>query len=242
MRVFEHRKIDPTSQVVSLAMSRMPEKKWGRADWTLAQDLMSQAVITDTGSMHQYVRALVKLSVEKGLDPDPARLTDCFSEVIHHHAPRGHGSEVAWVLWACMAFNVKLSEYCGKEISQIDDDVVALLALELESRGGFHSPLDKSRWQKWMNEDQLRDEHWLFAYEAFVRGWLTSSNGKDHISSDKAFSWLREHGVQFTKKFRKPTKRTLKEIRLTDSGYDVEDDLNGIEDYSEDDSDDKPLF
>jgi hypothetical protein len=242
MRVFEHRITDPTSQVVSLAMSRMPEKKWDCPDWNLAQDLMSQAVITDTGSMHQYVRALVKLSVDKGLHPDPERLFDCLSRIILHHAPRGHGSEVAWALWACMVFDVKLSEQCGQAISQIDDDVVALLALELESRGGFLSPLDKTRWQIWMNKDQLRDEHWLLAYEALVRRWLPSLNGRDYISSDAAFSWLRSHGVQFTKKFRKVTRRTLEEIRLIDRGYDVDDDANDKEDYDEDDSDDTNPF
>jgi Reverse transcriptase (RNA-dependent DNA polymerase) len=50
-RVFEHRQTDPSSQVVTFALSRMSEHHWRGLDWTLAQDLMSQAVISDTGAI-----------------------------------------------------------------------------------------------------------------------------------------------------------------------------------------------
>jgi hypothetical protein len=229
-RVFEHRQADPASQVVSLAISRMPERNWSEANWELAQDLMSQAVISDTGAMHQYVRSLVKLRVKRDIVPDPERLTECLSQVILRHAPLGHGSEVAWALWACMAFEIKLPEKCGQAISEMHDDIVALLALELESRGGFQHPINKSRWESWMNRDQLRNEHWLVAYEAYERGWLPSSNGSDYIASDTDFNWLRNNGVRFTKQFRKPTMRTLKEIRLIRNGYDFDDDYDNDDD------------
>jgi reverse transcriptase-like protein len=136
-RVFEHRQADPTSQVVTFALSRMSERPWSRRDWTLAQDLMSQAVISDTGAMHQYVRALVKLRLRWNVVPDPERLSKCLSQIVIQHAPRGHGNEVAWALWACMAFDIKLTKECATVISEMDDDVVALSALELDSRGGF---------------------------------------------------------------------------------------------------------
>jgi hypothetical protein len=223
-RVFEHRQADPSSQVVSLALSRMPEYYWSGKSWELAQDLMSQAVISDTGAMHQYVRALIKLHVRRNIEPDPERLASCLSQVILRHAPREHGSEVAWALWACMAFDIKLPEKCAQAISEMEDDVVVLLALELESRGGFLGPLDKSRWEAWMTSDQLRGEHWLVAYEASESGWLPSLNGSDFIAADGDFSWLRSNGVRFTRKFRKPTSRTLREIRLLREGYEVQDD------------------
>src|SRR5262249_29309014 len=99
-RVFEHRQTDPTSQIVSLALSRMPEHAWRGNIWELAQDLMSQAVISDNGAVHQYVRALIKLRVKQNVAPDPERLSACLSQIILNHAPRGHGSEIAWALWA----------------------------------------------------------------------------------------------------------------------------------------------
>jgi hypothetical protein len=82
-----------------------------------------------------------------------------------------------------------------------------------------------------MNGDQLHEEHWLVAYEAYERGWLSSSGG-DYISSDKYFNWLRVNGVRFTKKFQKVTKHTLEKIRLVRNGYDDFDD----------DDDDTPFY
>jgi hypothetical protein len=133
-----------------------------------------------------------------------------------------------------MAFDIKLPDGCATVISEMDDDVVALLALELDSRGGFQTPLDKSRWASWMNGDQLRGEHWLVAYEAYERRWLPSSTKSDYLGLDRDFNWLRNNNVRFTKKFRKPTEQTLREIRLIRNGYDDYDD-----DY--DDYDDIPF-
>lgn len=233
-QVFEYRQIDPASQIVSLAISRMSEHSWRDTNWALAQDLMSQAIISDTGALHQYVRALVKLRVKHNVIPDPERLSACLSQVILNHAPRGHGNEVAWALWACMAFEIKLPGKCAQVISSMDDDIVALLALELDSRGGFLSPLDKNHWSAWMNSEQLRSEHWLVAYEAYERGWLPSLTAQDYIASDRDFNWLRSNRVRFTKKFRKPTKQTLKDIRLIRGGYNDNDDSE-IDDFDGED-------
>jgi hypothetical protein len=217
-RVFEARQSDPTSQIVTLAISRIAERTWRGPEWELAQDLMSQAVVSDTGAMQQYVRTLLRLRMANSENCEPARLKACLSEVIIRHAPRGHGSEVAWAVWACMAFDVTLSGECATLISQMTDDVVALLALELESRGGFAQKLEKKTWMSFMTADQLRRDHWLLAYEAYERGWLHPS-GADYVAADSAFSWLRANKVRFLKRFRAPTPRTVGHIRATSSGY-----------------------
>ena len=84
----------------------------------------------------------------------------------------------------------------GDRISKLDDDVVAIIALDLNQLG----LLDASGFAKWrahMQSANLYDNHWLIAYEAWEQGWLASPTGRDYIADDEFFSILRLYGVRF---------------------------------------------
>ena len=174
-RAFSSAKSHPELSVVGFAMSRIPRIHWlDGQSWALAQDLMAQGAMNDTGAMHQYIRALVRVYVEQGRAPDQDRLSETLNLLIQNHGPRGHSSEVSWCIWAALCFGVRLTSQSVAAISTSHDDVVALLALQARKRGILESDLDTQIWEQWMTEHQLYGEHWLCAYEAFVQGWPRS--------------------------------------------------------------------
>jgi len=74
---------------------------------------------------------------------------------------------------------------------------VALLALHAQSLGLMSKPLDATAWLSHMSSAGLYDDHWLLAYEAYVKGWLPSRDGTDYIGADPAFDFMRANGVTF---------------------------------------------
>ncbi len=103
---------------------------------------------------------------------------------------------MAWALWLAKKMNVRISKAVGDKIVKLDDDVVALVALDLNHLGlletwGF------AKWRSYMTGTNLYDNHWLVAYEAHDQGWLPSRNGNNYIGADSFFSILRAHGVRF---------------------------------------------
>jgi hypothetical protein len=97
-----------------------------------------------------------------------------------YHAPLQQGNEVAWALWLAKKMKVNISKAVGDRITRLDDDVVALVALDLHSLGlldvtGF------DKWRKYMTATNLYENHWLLAYEAREQGWLPSLGGDDYI-------------------------------------------------------------
>jgi hypothetical protein len=177
----------------------------------------------------------VRLKIEHDLAPDIERLQRVLNAMIDRHAPRGHGSEVAWSIWAAMAFDAELNDAPARAISAMHDDVVALLALEAASRGCIGKALDTTYWSQWMESDQLYGEHWLLAYEGLVRGLLQSKSGDDYVSNEPAFCWMKQNKVRFTKNFRKPTAATLRESHAVDP-YESSD-----EEWDEEDDEDEFL-
>lgn len=54
---------------------------------------------------------------------------------------------MAWALWGALAWSISLSDKAAKAVSLMEDDIVALLALDLETHGPFPvGTLDKKAW------------------------------------------------------------------------------------------------
>jgi hypothetical protein len=126
--------------------------------------------------------------------------------LIQTHTPVRNASEVAWALWAAIALKVRLSRSAAVAVAAMDDNFVALLALDADSRGLFPArALDRSGWESLTGyADVLSGEHWLLAYEASVRRWLRAPRSR--VSKDPFFKVLRARKVRFydTKPSRSP--------------------------------------
>lgn len=92
--------------------------------------------------------------------------------------------------------NVNISKTVGDRIAKLEDDVVALVALDL-NQSGLLDAAGFAKWRGYMTTANLYDSHWLLAYEAHEQGWLPSRNGNDYVAADSFFSILRHHGVRF---------------------------------------------
>ena len=102
----------------------------------------------------------------------------------------------AWALWLAKKMNVQISKGVGDKITKMDDDIVALVALDLAQLGLLNTS-GFSKWRNHMTAGNLYDAHWLIAYEALEQGWLPSRYGNAYVAGDDFFSILSSHGVRF---------------------------------------------
>src|SRR5262249_18352337 len=107
------------------------------------------------------------------------------------------GSEVAWALWAAVSLGVGLTASAAAAIGSIDDDFVASIALDANSRGLFPAgALDTTGWETLIDYDEvLFGADWLLAYEATHKGWARSAAPR--VAADAFFSVLQGNGVHF---------------------------------------------
>jgi hypothetical protein len=98
-------------------------------------------------------------------------------------------------LMGALAWSVPLSTQAAQFISQMNDDIVALLALDADSRGLFPAgALNTAAWGNLVSDtDALKSEHWLLSYEANQRGWLANPA----VAAHPVFSTLSTAGVSF---------------------------------------------
>ena len=166
--------------------------------WRPFQNLVWSAVSAEPTTMATALDVLSETANKTvNLQVDTAAAAEVIESLVRTHAPIRNASEVAWGLWAAIALDIKLSAGAAKAVSTMEDDFVALLALDADSRGLFRgSGLDKSAWERLLDYDGVMSgSHWLLAYESSVRGWLESP--RTRVANDPFFKVLKAKKARF---------------------------------------------
>jgi len=235
--VVEQRRLTSDAQVIGYAIARFDEPHFLQIldweSWLLIQSTLCHLVVNEPSAIVQLIRLLANIEIgDFGLYVDRDLLTETLNQIIVSNAPLGHGSEVCWALWGLIGFGLPVSAPSCRAVSTMPDSVVSLLALDARSRNLTIGALDDSLWRQLITNGGLYGEHWLLAYEAPMQGWLGSRN---EIVADPNFSLFEQNNVRFYTKFKRLTKRVVRELDLWSSGYDSSDDSDDDPDEEEDD-------
>lgn len=193
---FESSNAYPGAYVLKYAISRLRGLVVSTANWDIFQDLLLQSLMVESGTFVPVLSILTQ-HAQDGFPVRTNTLEPVLNSLIIFQAPLGHGSEVAWALWTGIVFGVPIDKSAANAISKMDDSVVALLALDAQSRGLIPSKLNTTRWEAHMTTEDLHDRQWLLAYEANIKGWLPSASGGDHVLADPNFRYLKHMKVEF---------------------------------------------
>ena len=182
-------------------------------NWVLFQHLMLQCATSEPGTL-PFVIDQLKYYAVFGRSLDRTTLGEALSSIILNHAPLGHGSEVAWALWGAVLFEIPLESNAVSKLANVEDSVVALLALDANSLSLLGASFTSPLWAALMTESELIGDQWLLAYEANVQGWLSGMGGKDNVSAISAFKFLKDEGVHFYDRRRRISYRPKRSLMV----------------------------
>jgi hypothetical protein len=181
----------------AFAVARLRSVAIAPANWPLVQNNLLQILVVEPTSA-RYIGEIIERAATTGTPIDRSAMAQATELLITKHARLGHGSEVAWALWICIANKVAISAMTAAALPVMIDNLVALLALHALSTGLVPAgTLNTSGWEALMTPAELRGANWLLAYEASIQKWLPSSGRADHIAHDPFFADLRANGVSF---------------------------------------------
>lgn len=193
---FEFGRQYPEDGVIAFAVGRAATLKPAAAALACYEQVLLQCALVEPGCLRYVIPELDRLSsVGHGLDL--ARLEEVLNSIIVHHAPLGHGSEVAWGITGLLRFGRPMSATASTEVALITDPVVALPFLHALHSGLVPTRPSLTTVSSFMTTDDLYAKQWLLSYEANVKGWLPSVGTADHVRADPAFASLKTAGVSF---------------------------------------------
>jgi len=203
----------------------LAELTTGDKEWEALDALLLRAAVAEPGALPTILR------IFEHHTRNPQGLCDALESICLYHAGLQQASEVAWALWTAKRLEIPLSTEVANAVETVDDDIVALVALELRENGLLPTPDNQfALWSGYMTAEHLYSDHWLLAYEAFEQGWLPALNNTDYTVVDPYFQILKKHSVRFYD--------TSAEVEAPDSGYNDDDDDDDSELLEDDDDGD----
>lgn len=125
-------------------------------------------------------------------------------EQIPIHAGASHTGELSWLLFWAREMGIKLNTKAIAGVFSLNSSVCALIVLDLAESGSLTGAVDTSHWESFANEDGLKSEMWLLAYEATIKNWWPKKNiNSDFITKHVFFKELWNKDVQFYNRARK---------------------------------------
>lgn len=186
----------PEDSVLKYAVNRLSGIEVSQVNWVLCENLLMQCVIVDPSTTEVVLNQLARYR-DLGYSLDLSRIGEVLNKVMKRHAPLGHGSEVAWAIWALIVFGISLNDDAATVAASMNDSIVAILMLDAKAKGLVSSSVNFDHFKSYMTTDDLYGEQWLLAYEANMKHWLPSATRRDHVNRDSCFSFLKAHNVYF---------------------------------------------
>ena len=193
---FEYANAYKEDFVLKYAVARLRSLNVFPQNIDIVQDFLLQCLMVEPGTFLLVLERLMELH-QNGYTLDLNKISETMNYQIYINCPAGKTSEVAWALWAMIFWSLSIDNRASIALSNFDNSIIALLALDANSRGLFYTPVDTTLWETYMTGEELYGSQWLLAYEALIKNWLPSVNGNDYISTDHSFRFLRNHNVDF---------------------------------------------
>jgi hypothetical protein len=221
-QVFEYSKLFSDEQVIKYSLSKIRNENLyiNPENWSLFESLILQSIMAEPSALEVGVEILLGYSKIDDYKLNKEKIADTITSIILHHSKLNHSHEIAWALWLSKTLEISVKEEAANKISDIEDSIVALIALDLREQGLISSGLDLTRWQSLMTTDDLYSDNWLLAYEAKIKGWLPSQDRDDHINEDEFFGKLKRNNVSFYDSTKQVTPVDVSEFRDDDVSKD----------------------
>ena len=197
-RAFDIARADRTAGALRYAVAALSGVRPSDACWDLTQRLLWQCVTIDPGCIRHVVDIVAINRLLAYKVPDSQIAASAVDSVIQTSAAAGHASEILWSIWAAMYLGFAIGQESQDAIARMDDALVASAAMIASATTQvFSQPFDSPLWKSWLQQDCFMQEHWLFAYEAYKRGWFPSEVAASQIAQDAHAVFLRCAGVTF---------------------------------------------
>lgn len=186
---------NPSQSVVGYALSVIENQRVMDDEMETLESFLLKAAATSPMSMDRICSVLLNLEF-KSKSISTKRVAERFIELAERNLERGNLFEAVWLIYSLRGLK---KPFVSKRIAELAETTssssLALILLDMDSKGLFKSALPKSNWESRITyEETLTSWIWLLAYEGFRHGWLADTSG---LMTKPFFEPLAKRGVAF---------------------------------------------
>lgn len=182
VRVFEHAfrlmRSGVDEHVMGYVLGRTQKRKILEDNWRVYERLLWQATLIEPAVLPTVMREVLKYRKKRPGSVDEALAARVLNRHVRRNAHQGNSHEVAWALWGLQALKKTLEASPTAAVCEMEDPVVALLALRAKEKGLVDGAFTSAVWEPYAEAGALEGPFWILTYEAGRRGWTLGSKGR----------------------------------------------------------------
>jgi hypothetical protein len=186
-----HSNENPKDSVLLFSIQVLKYLKLFDENWDTYESLILKIGITEPRTLPDVTEILASNITRIS----STKIKSIVEKLIDIHLPKGHNYEVAWALWMCVEFKIKIKNRMAERIFASNDYVSMLIAMDLKSRNLINATVSTDGLLTELTEDSLMNENWLFTYESIKKGWLIPTDNP--VYKNKYFKILLANGIYF---------------------------------------------
>jgi len=183
------------SAVTNYALTVLENHSTSREDVETLESFLLKAAVVSPGSMSRICELLLNIE-HRTKAISRKRVGPRFTELAERNLINGNLYEAIWQLYTLRGLKIPVNSRVISEISgSTPSSALALVLLDLDSRGLWVRQLPKANWEAGITKERVKcDWIWLLAYEAFRKGWLNDTRG---VMKDDFFAPMAARDVVF---------------------------------------------
>lgn len=198
------------SAVTNYALTVLENHSTNREDVETLESFLLKAAVVSPGSMSRICEILLNIE-HRTKAISRKRVGPRFTELAERNLINGNLYEAIWQLYALRGLRIPVNSRVISELSAATpSSALALVLLDLDSRGLWVRQLPKDNWESVITKERVRcDWIWLLAYEGFRKGWLKDTRS---VMKDDFFAPMAARDVVFydPKRNVRPTSKIVK--------------------------------
>ena len=191
--------------VTNYALAVLEDQSFVKADVEALESFLLKASVISPGSMSRIAEMILNLDYDtKAVSKQ--RISGRFVELSTRALENGNTYEAIWLIYTLRGLKCVIADKNLIDlIASSNSSVLALMILDMKSRGLLRCAISTSYWESQISEISVKtDWSWLLAYEAMRRGWLPDPNG---LMAQPFFAAMHSRGVIFYDERRNVRKR-----------------------------------
>lgn len=185
----------PEEIILPYAIAKLKKRSINTSNWNIFQAFLLNSLILDSRVILKISYILLRNKGIVEVQDNKALISKAFESFLIFHAEHDHHYELVCALFFYHQCGWRLPQTAAAELNKSTNDFVILMMLALRKNDLIEGELDTTKWQEFLNSNQLVSEHWLLAYQAAASNYLNWD--ASYLNHRKFFADLKNERVSF---------------------------------------------
>ena len=181
--------------IITYVLSILEGQTLFRDDIEALESFLLKAAVASPASMDRICRMILNIQHDTN-KLSKQRISRRFKQLAEKNLENGNLYEVMWLIYTLRGLKTPLhSKLINEKIESTSSSALALILLDMDSKGLLVGKLPKAKWESQIAKDRVqKDWIWLLAYEGIRHGWLADHT---HVMNEPFFKVMRDRNVEF---------------------------------------------